>query len=237
MRSATSPASCPQAAAISSPRVLRVVTVSPALCRTSAKRLMRRGCPSRTDQRRTAPVCAGGDLGAVGGRAEPDVRAESQAPPEYTFKLAALVTWRTTAAGARCSFEGPTVSRLNHCSRPAIVRRLRFDAVGDRDADVMTSLARALRGRGIARVELAPIADPAPLCEGFMRAGWLVFAMAFDHDGLIGPLYNAPGVDYIVYWIAAWTAMAGDFALLADPVAFMDRWMSLRRLVCPQCQR
>ncbi len=49
---------------------------------------------------------------------------------------------------------------------------------------------------------------------------WLVFVMAFDHDGLIGPHYNAPGVDYMVYWLAARAAMAGDFALLADPVAF-----------------
>ena len=53
--------------------------------------------------------------------------------------------------------------------------------------------------------------------------GWLVFVMAFDHDGLIGPLYNAPGVDYMVYWLAGRAAMAGDFALLADPVAFTDQ--------------
>ncbi len=52
---------------------------------------------------------------------------------------------------------------------------------------------------------------------------WLVFVMAFDHDGLIGPRYNAPGVDYMVYWLAARAAMAGDFALLADPVAFTDQ--------------
>src|SRR6185503_830024 len=43
VRSATSPASWPQAAAISSPRVLRVVTVRPARCSTSAKRRMRSG--------------------------------------------------------------------------------------------------------------------------------------------------------------------------------------------------
>ena len=43
VRSATSPASWPQAAAMSSPRVLRVVTVSPARCSTSAKRRMRSG--------------------------------------------------------------------------------------------------------------------------------------------------------------------------------------------------
>src|SRR5688572_253733 len=43
VRSATSPASWPQAAAISSPRVLRVVTVRPARCRISAKRAIRSG--------------------------------------------------------------------------------------------------------------------------------------------------------------------------------------------------
>src|SRR6185295_1684752 len=43
VRSATSPASWPQAAAMSSPRVLRVVAVSPARARMSAKRRMRSG--------------------------------------------------------------------------------------------------------------------------------------------------------------------------------------------------
>src|SRR3954470_7082028 len=43
VRSATSPASWPQAAAISSPRVLRVVTVRPARCTISANRRMRSG--------------------------------------------------------------------------------------------------------------------------------------------------------------------------------------------------
>ena len=53
--------------------------------------------------------------------------------------------------------------------------------------------------------------------------GWLVFATTFEHDGLIGPRYNAPGVDYMVYWLAARAAMAGNFALLADPVAFTNQ--------------
>src|SRR3977135_2272923 len=53
---------------------------------------------------------------------------------------------------------------------------LRFDAVGDRGADVMTSLAATVRESGIARVELAPVATPAPLRKAFKRAGWLVFA-------------------------------------------------------------
>src|ERR1700694_90138 len=47
VRAATSPASWPQAAAMSSPRVLRVVTVKPARCRISAKRRMRSGLERR----------------------------------------------------------------------------------------------------------------------------------------------------------------------------------------------
>ncbi|WP_439393079.1 glycosyltransferase family 87 protein [Bradyrhizobium sp. PMVTL-01] len=50
--------------------------------------------------------------------------------------------------------------------------------------------------------------------------GWLMFVMAFDHNGPFGQRYIAPGIDYMVYWRAARAAMAGDFALLADPVAF-----------------
>ena len=52
--------------------------------------------------------------------------------------------------------------------------------------------------------------------------GWLRFAMAFDHDGPFGQRYITPGIDYMVYWRAAHAAMAGDFALLADPVAFIS---------------
>src|SRR5688572_16178496 len=50
VRSATSPASWPQAAAMSSPRVLRVVTVTPARLRISAKRLMRSGSERRNSE-------------------------------------------------------------------------------------------------------------------------------------------------------------------------------------------
>ncbi len=53
--------------------------------------------------------------------------------------------------------------------------------------------------------------------------GWLVFALAFDHDGLIGPRYNAPGSDYMVYWQAVRSAWAGDFALPGDAVALTAR--------------
>ncbi len=49
--------------------------------------------------------------------------------------------------------------------------------------------------------------------------GWLVFAMAFGHDGVLGPYFNAPGADYMVYWRGVRAALAGDFALLGDPAA------------------
>jgi alpha-1,2-mannosyltransferase len=41
--------------------------------------------------------------------------------------------------------------------------------------------------------------------------------------GLIGPRYNGLGTDYMVYWSAARAAMAGNFVLLADPVALTDQ--------------
>src|SRR3989441_4719423 len=50
VRSATSPASWPQVAAMPSPRVLRVVTVRPARCRISAKRRIRSGLERRNPE-------------------------------------------------------------------------------------------------------------------------------------------------------------------------------------------
>jgi hypothetical protein len=75
---------------------------------------------------------------------------------------------------------------------------LRFDAVGDRGGDVMTSLAAALRGRGIAKVELAPIAEPEALAEGFRRAGWLVFTGPKTGNWRIA----TDGMDFETYWAA-----------------------------------
>ncbi len=70
-----------------------------------------------------------------------------------------------------------------------------------------------------------PIDLPALAVLGVLVGvyGWLVFAFSFDHDGVIGPRYNAPGSDYMVYWQAVRAAWAGDFALLADPVALTAR--------------
>jgi CelD/BcsL family acetyltransferase involved in cellulose biosynthesis len=75
---------------------------------------------------------------------------------------------------------------------------LRFDAIGDRGADVMTSLPRALGARGIARVELGPVATPAPLRKAFKRARWLVFTTARTGNGRIA----TEGMDFAAYWAA-----------------------------------
>ncbi len=73
---------------------------------------------------------------------------------------------------------------------------LRFDAVGDHGDDVMTSLAKALRGRGIARVELAPLADPEPLRRAFRRAGWFVSVTPKTGNWRI----PTEGLDFETYW-------------------------------------
>jgi alpha-1,2-mannosyltransferase len=50
--------------------------------------------------------------------------------------------------------------------------------------------------------------------------GWAVFAFAFRYDGVIGPRYNAPGTDYMVYWGAAQSALDGRMALIYDGAGF-----------------
>lgn len=47
--------------------------------------------------------------------------------------------------------------------------------------------------------------------------------MSFHHDGLIGPHYNAPGSDYMVYYDAARSYLAGDPDLLSDGANFTAR--------------
>jgi alpha-1,2-mannosyltransferase len=44
--------------------------------------------------------------------------------------------------------------------------------------------------------------------------GWCVYAAGFSHDGVIGPSYNGIGSDYVVYYTAAKTVLAGDTQLL-----------------------
>jgi hypothetical protein len=75
---------------------------------------------------------------------------------------------------------------------------LRFDAVGDRGTDVMTSLAEAIRERRISRVELGPVATPAPLREAFERAGWRVYVTPRTGNWRIA----TEGMDFAAYWAA-----------------------------------
>ncbi len=63
--------------------------------------------------------------------------------------------------------------------------------------------------------------------------GWALFLLSFRHDGLIGPRFNAPGLDFMVFWRAARAALAGDVALLADGARFtaalnqeLGHWLS-----------
>ncbi len=73
---------------------------------------------------------------------------------------------------------------------------LRFDAVGDRAGDVMTSIARAARSNGIAEVELAPIEDPAALRTAFREAGWRVFVTEKTGNWRAA----TEGLDFETYW-------------------------------------
>jgi hypothetical protein len=75
---------------------------------------------------------------------------------------------------------------------------LRFAAVGDVGGDAMTSLAAALRAHGLARVELAPVEDPAPLRDAFRKAGWQVFVTEKTGNWRI----DTQGLDFETYWAA-----------------------------------
>src|SRR6266513_1892882 len=88
VRSDTSPASWPQAAAMPSPRVLRVVTVRPARCRISAKRRIRSGLERRK------PECGNGLNG---------------------IRLNLQRTWRATPASSRaCASASFTPSSMTY---------------------------------------------------------------------------------------------------------------------------
>lgn len=73
---------------------------------------------------------------------------------------------------------------------------LRFDAVGNRESDVMTSIAAALRDGGIATVTLSPIEDPEPLAAGFRDAGWIVEVEPDKANWRI----ETAGMDFDAYW-------------------------------------
>ena len=73
---------------------------------------------------------------------------------------------------------------------------LRFDAIGEKDVDVMTALVATLRHGGVAEVELAPIEDPEPLRAGFRKAGWFTFVTPKTGNWRA----ETAGEDFDAYW-------------------------------------
>jgi hypothetical protein len=54
---------------------------------------------------------------------------------------------------------------------------------------------------------------------------WAVFATTFAHPGVIGPNYNTPGTDWMVFWSAATSFWQGHLDLLADGTRF-TAWLN-----------
>ncbi|HEX7968028.1 MAG TPA: glycosyltransferase family 87 protein [Stellaceae bacterium] len=50
--------------------------------------------------------------------------------------------------------------------------------------------------------------------------GWAVFISTFGHDGSIGPRYNAPGTDWMVFYAAARAYLEGNLPLIFDGHGF-----------------
>lgn len=73
---------------------------------------------------------------------------------------------------------------------------LRFDAIGGCQDDAMTSLGRALRERGLARLLIAPLEDPAPLSRGLTSAGWRVAVTPKTGNWRI----DTAGMAFDAYW-------------------------------------
>lgn len=73
---------------------------------------------------------------------------------------------------------------------------LRFDAAGSRDPAILAGLASGLREQGVARVELAPVADPEPLARAFRASGWIVSVAEKTGSWRI----DTEGMDFEAYW-------------------------------------
>jgi alpha-1,2-mannosyltransferase len=59
-------------------------------------------------------------------------------------------------------------------------------------------------------------------CLLFGLYGWAIFLTTFGHDGAIGPRYNAPGADWVVFYSAAEAWLSGDLSLIFDGQRFTD---------------
>jgi len=73
---------------------------------------------------------------------------------------------------------------------------LRFDAIGRRDAALLTAIAAALRDGGVAEVDLAPLEDPEPLVRAFRDAGWTTLVTLFA----VNWRADTEGLDFDAYW-------------------------------------
>ena len=60
----------------------------------------------------------------------------------------------------------------------------------------------------------------AVICAVAGLYGWAIFLATFHHDGLIGPRYNAPGIDWMVFYAAAPAFFDGNLALIFDGHSF-----------------
>jgi hypothetical protein len=56
----------------------------------------------------------------------------------------------------------------------------------------------------------------AVVCAAAGAYGWAIFFSTFGHDGSIGPRYNAPGTDWMVFYAAARAFFDGNLALIFD---------------------
>jgi alpha-1,2-mannosyltransferase len=54
------------------------------------------------------------------------------------------------------------------------------------------------------------------VCAAAGLYGWAVFLSTFSHDGSIGPRYNAPGTDWMVFYAAARAYLDGNLPLIFD---------------------
>jgi alpha-1,2-mannosyltransferase len=52
--------------------------------------------------------------------------------------------------------------------------------------------------------------------------GWAIFVTTFGHDGAIGPRYNAPAADWMVFYSATQAWLGGDLSLIFDGQRFTD---------------
>ena len=60
----------------------------------------------------------------------------------------------------------------------------------------------------------------AAVCGVAGLYGWAIFFTTFSHDGSIGPRYNGPGTDWMVFYAAARAFFDGNLALIFDGTRF-----------------